>query len=147
MNVQSRSGSPLLLEFSIEFLSFDSQEKVQGNGGAPEHSRTVTGFSIHSEAGYSISASSDKQAVEFAVTPSTEPGSYTLTLSLVSDADLSENDRYTKELEIGFADFIWGRDNFRFSNVRSKYWGILPHSDLLFSNGLVNVSAAWNRKL
>lgn len=121
VSVQSRSGSPLLLEFTVTFPDF------------PEKPHPFTDFSIHSDSGYSFfSIPSDRQAMEFALTPFTEPGSYTLTLSLVSDAEISENDRYTKELEIGFADFIWGRDNFRFSNVRSEYWGILPYSDLLF---------------
>jgi hypothetical protein len=121
VNVQSRSGSPLLLEFAVAFPDF------------PEKPHPFTGFQIHSDSGYSFFAiPSDRQEMEFALTPFTEPGSYSLTLSLVSDADPSGNDRYTKELEIAFADFIWGRDNFRFSNVRSEYWGILPYSNLLF---------------
>jgi len=110
LKLRSRSGSPLILEFLIE----DPQQGLKQ-------------LSIETEVGDASFLLPELEHFETFLSPFYEPGIYTVTVSVES-----EDAVWKRDLVIGFSDFIWGRDNFRFSNIRSEYWGILPYSKALF---------------
>lgn len=110
LDIRSRSGSPLILELLIE----DPQQILKQ-------------LRVESEFGTANFLLPELEQSETFLNPFYEPGIYPVSISMES-----ENDIWKRELKIGFSEFIWGRDNFRFSNKRSEYWGILPYSKALF---------------
>jgi len=110
LKLRSRSGSPLILELLVE----DPQQAVNQ-------------LRIETEVGDANFFLPESELFETFISPFYEPGIYPVTISVES-----ENAVWQRDLEIGFTEFIWGRDNFRFSNIRSEYWGILPYSKALF---------------
>jgi hypothetical protein len=110
LDLRSRSGSPLILELLIE----DPQQVLKQ-------------LRVESAVGTANFLLPEQEESETFLSPFYEPGIYSVTISIES-GDMV----WKRDLEIGFSDFIWGRDNFRFSNKRSEYWGILPYSKALF---------------
>ncbi|TVQ37665.1 MAG: hypothetical protein EA384_11325 [Spirochaetaceae bacterium] len=110
IELRSRSGSPLLLELLISDPGGVVETvKVAGNGS----SATFT--------------AAGRKTIEIALTPFQLAGVYDLTISLSTAAGTC-----TRSLELGFTDFVWGRDNFRFSNARSRHGSARPYSATLF---------------
>lgn len=110
VEIRSRSGAPLLLEFLIS----DPARAL----------RSVEIESRHSTARFELSPA---DRFELRLIPFQNPGVYDLTLTLVT-----ETQRLSRSLEVGFIDYVWGRDNFRFSNAESIHGSIRPYSAVLF---------------
>ncbi|NQT59942.1 MAG: hypothetical protein HQ557_13240 [Bacteroidetes bacterium] len=110
LDIRSRSGSPLILEFIL-----DDPEQI------------LKQLTIETQVGKTNFKLPESEHSETLLRPFYEPGVYSVTLTLESADEM-----WKRELLIGFSEFIWGRDNFRFSNIRSDYWGILPYSTALF---------------
>lgn len=110
VEISSRSGSPLLLELLIN----DPDLVVD----------TVT---LSSDSSSATFAGGGADPVKIALRPFQQPGDYELTLTVATSAGTC-----TRQLEIGFIDFVWGRDNFRFSNARSVHGSARPYSAVLF---------------
>lgn len=75
-----------------------------------------------------------------AVTPFLEPGVYEVTVTLAgtgqgparaSAADAGATPVVTAAYEVGFVDFVWGRDNYRFGNNRDYESRIGDYSEIL----------------
>lgn len=115
--LRSSSGSPLLLEVTLEEPPPDLREIVVRTGSselrfdAPQLGRQPA---AEEPAGTADPAAADPAAADplvLTLTPFLEPGVYDLELELRGDATMGRA-RY----EVGFVDFVWGRDNFRFGN-------------------------------
>ena len=96
LDVESHSGTPPVLEFvlkgpegTVRFLSFD----FESDG---THDLLID--EIHGE-------------VVFRGVPFRKPGLYHTTVYLYTGEG-----RFTREFNIAYTDFVWGRDNFRFAN-------------------------------
>ncbi|MBL7006039.1 MAG: hypothetical protein ISR78_03035 [Spirochaetia bacterium] len=110
LDLRSRSGSPLLLELLLD-----------------DPAQSLTKLRVETEVGDAGFLLPGLEHSQTFLSPFYTPGIYPVTITVES-----EDDVWQRKLEIGFSEFIWGRDNFRFSNIRSEYWGILPYSKALF---------------
>ena len=66
-------------------------------------------------------------SIEVKITPFVQPGVYDLNLTLETDAGAC-----ARRLRVGFVDFVWGRDNFRFANDGERPGAPIAYSELLF---------------
>lgn len=96
--VLSFSGSPLLLELDLKEPGRQPLDVVIEGAG--------------SRLSYHIPPDPERDALEIKAAPFFSPGVYELALR-VRRGDETEQ-RFP--LEVGFVDFVWGRDNFRFGN-------------------------------
>ncbi len=110
IEIKSRSGTPLTLEFVIS----DPEKAL----------RTVSITTADTTAEFSAGG---REELDLKLTPFRGPGVHALTLAIDT-----ENGSCERELEVGFSEFIWGRDNFRFSNRRSPHGSVRPYSAVLF---------------
>ncbi len=110
IELRSRSGTPLLLEL---------------NGSDPE--LVVERVKLESAAGSARFEIGDSDSFELTFGPFQEVG--------VHDLELTVETAYgscRRALVVGFAEFKWGRDNFRFTNARSPHGSVRPYSKVLF---------------
>ena len=101
-NIYCFSGSPLLLQVNV-----------------PDPGQTLELISIESAASslsYSISPDPDREALQLYVNPFLSPGLYELEITLQTRSGAESRSR----LDLGFVDFVWGRDNLNFGN-NAKY--------------------------
>jgi len=96
LDIESHSGTPPVLEFvlkgpegTVQYLSFDFESDGR---------RDLLIDEIHGE-------------VVFRGVPFRKPGLYHTTVHLYTGEE-----RFTREFNIAFTDFVWGRDNFQFAN-------------------------------
>lgn len=116
--LRSASGSPLLLEVTIPEPSPDLREiVVRTPRSSLRFAAPQTG---------NAGAAANPGPLELTLTPFLEPGVYDLEIELVGEASAARA-RY----EVGFVDFVWGRDNFRFGNNRDYESRIGDYSDVL----------------
>ncbi|MCK5154834.1 MAG: hypothetical protein KAQ69_00280 [Spirochaetales bacterium] len=108
--IRSRSGTPLILEFLLN-----------------DPKLALKQFTLETQVGDAHFDLPGKESSETFLSPFYEPGVYPVVLTLGSGEDT-----WKRELLVGFTEFIWGRDNFRFSNIRNDYSGIRPYSKVLF---------------
>ena len=101
--LRSSSGSPLLLEVILEEQPSDLQEIVVRTGSS------TLRFDAPQLGRRSAASAGDPHVLT--LTPFLEPGVYDLEVELVGDATTGR-----ASYEVGFVDFVWGRDNFRFGN-------------------------------
>ena len=122
--LRSSSGSPLLLEVILEQAPPDLREIVVRTGSselrfdAPQVGRspatpaaraTENGPRAENPAG--TADPTDRDPLALTLTPFLEPGVYDLEIEL-----RGARSREVATFEVGFVDFVWGRDNFRFGN-------------------------------
>lgn len=131
--VTTHSGTPLLLEFGFDAsarppealeietprsrLSFDVPEAAEASrrrGGAGE------------QPGRQQQEADDQAGPRITATPFLSPGVYPMSIRLSG-----EDKTVTARFEVGFADFVWGRDNFRFGNNASYESRIGDYSEVL----------------
>lgn len=110
MRITSTSGTPLLLQIAIE----DPKE-------------VITGLTISSKVSSQTYALKRASSHTLAVSPFLDPGVYSLEIVLESSGITA-----AREITIGFSPFTWGKDNFRYSNIRSNYGSVHPYSEVLF---------------
>jgi hypothetical protein len=100
------SGSPLLL-----------QVNVPNPGQSLEAIRIESAFSSFA---YAITDELDHEVFQFYVNPFLEPGYYELEVTLRT----REGSQSRSHIDVGFVDFVWGRDNLSFGN-NSKYTSVI----------------------
>ncbi len=110
IELRSRSGTPLLLELT----GSDPETVVE----------RVTIESDHSSARFEVG---DSERFELTLAPFREVGVHDLELTVET-----ERGSCRRELVLGFSEFKWGRDNFRFTNARSPHGSVRPYSSVLF---------------
>jgi len=110
VEVRSRSGSPLLLEFLIN----DPELALE----------RLTIESTDSTASFKVP---ETEEIDIKLTAFHEAGVHDITVTMET-----ETGSCTRELQVAFSDFVWGRDNFRFSNKRSPHGSVRPYSRVLF---------------
>ncbi len=101
--LRSSSGSPLLLEVILEEQPSDLRKIVVRTGSS------TLRFDARQLGRRSDAHAGDPHVLT--LTPFLEPGVYDLEVELVGDATTVR-----ASYEVGFVDFVWGRDNFRFGN-------------------------------
>lgn len=104
--VLSFSGSPLLMEV-----------------GVPDPASLVQEVRIESEVSsqrYRIAPDTPREPIILRVSPFLGSGTYDLTVTLM----LRDGRTGRSELDVGFVDFVWGRDNLSFGN-NSKYESVI----------------------
>jgi hypothetical protein len=111
--VLSFSGSPLLLEFELKKPGRQPLDVVIEGAG--------------SRLSYHIPPDPERDALEIKAAPFFSPGVYELALR-VRRGDEAER-RFP--LEVGFVDFVWGRDNFRFGNNSDYESTVGSYSEIL----------------
>ena len=110
LHIAAHSGSPLLLQLTLEDPRMLWRSLELDTGASTLKYRLP-----------------ETETHEMVIAPFLSAGSYPVRITLSGD----EGSR-SRELAVGFSDFVWGRDNFRFSNKRSSYWGITPYSAALY---------------
>jgi hypothetical protein len=92
------SGSPLLLQVNV-----------------PDPERVLDSISIEtamSSFAYSVSGVDGRDAFQFYINPFLYPGHYQMDITLHTRSGNKSQSR----LDVGFVDFVWGRDNLSFGN-------------------------------
>jgi hypothetical protein len=119
--ISSSSGSPLLLEVILKEPPADLREIIVRTGsstlrfdaprlgGSPARLADEDGTTAEDSAGTTDPAAGDPHVLT--ITPFLEPGVYDLEIEL-----RGARSRGVARFEVGFVDFVWGRDNFRFGN-------------------------------
>ncbi len=105
-NVYCFSGSPLLLQVNV-----------------PNPGQSLESISIESATSsisYSVSQELDRDALQLYINPFLSPGLYELEITLQTRSGAESQSR----LDMGFVDFVWGRDNLSFGN-NSKYISVI----------------------
>ncbi len=100
------SGSPLLLQVNVP----DPEQSVE----------SIFIKSTTSSTFYSVSQIPDRDALQFYVNPFLSPGVYGIRITLQTRSGLESQ----SQLEVGFVDFVWGRDNMSFGN-NTKYSSVI----------------------
>ncbi|NBB90765.1 MAG: hypothetical protein GVY23_06115 [Spirochaetes bacterium] len=122
--LRSSSGSPLLLEVILEDPPPKLEEIVVRTGsselrfdatglgtGRAAEAGTAAEDPSAAEEGPTAEDPADRDPLVLTLTPFLEPGVYDLEIEL-----RGERFREVATFEVGFVDFVWGRDNFRFGN-------------------------------
>ncbi len=105
-NVYCFSGSPLLLQVNVP---------------DPKHSLAAVRIdSGTSSMAYSIPDDPEREALQLYVSPFLGPGLYELDIEL----ETGEGVVSRSNLDVGFVDFVWGRDNLSFGN-NSEYASVI----------------------
>ncbi|MCK5249884.1 MAG: hypothetical protein KAJ98_07970, partial [Spirochaetaceae bacterium] len=97
-NVYCFSGSPLLLQVNV-----------------PDPGQLLESISIESATSsisYTVPRELDRDALQIYVNPFLSPGLYELEITLQTRSGAESRSR----LDVGFVDFVWGRDNLSFGN-------------------------------
>ena len=105
-NVYCFSGSPLLLQVNV-----------------PDPGQLLESISIESATSsifYSVPQEQDRDALQLYVNPFLSPGLYELEITLQTRSGAESQSR----LDVGFVDFVWGRDNLSFGN-NAKYISVI----------------------
>ncbi len=110
LHIAAHSGSPLLLQMTLEDPEMIWRSMELDTGASILQYRLP-----------------EAEKHEMVISPFLSAGSYPVRITLSG-----ETGSHSHELTVSFADFVWGRDNFRFSNKRSSYWGITPYSEALY---------------
>ena len=100
------SGSPLLLQVNV-----------------PDPGQILESISIKSETSsffYSFPLVQERDALQIYINPFLSPGQYELEIALQTRNGAESQSR----LDMGFVDFVWGRDNLSFGN-NSKYKSVI----------------------
>jgi hypothetical protein len=126
----SSSGSPLLLDIRVEEPPPELREIIVETGSstlryAVDDPAALTGTAAPESAGPESEAP-ESAALELTLTPFLVPGVYDLRVHLVGGEV-----RRSFSYEIGFVDFVWGRDNFRFGNNADYESRIGDYSEVL----------------
>jgi hypothetical protein len=108
LEVHSFSGSPLLLQLTLKDPGGQFDQVEIAAGGSMLSYRLPQPEGPGLEGGGS---GTEEEAVTIPFSPFFAPGIYNLVIRL-SGPDLSVEVPY----RVGFVDFVWGRDNFRFGN-------------------------------
>lgn len=111
--IRCHSGSPLLLEITVEEPEAGLTSVVLESDG------TLIRYELPGEG----------EPIELKVSPFLEPGAYELELRFLRGREVALRRRY----EIGFVDFVFGRDNFRFGNNADYESLIGAYSEILSS--------------
>lgn len=112
---------------------------VRTSGGAPPLLRIeaaseagIAAIRLDSGVGRFEIDAAGASRIETTVTPFHEPGEYRVRFTVLP-AEGSDIEPYERELEIGFIDFRFGRDNFNFGNNNDTVHGsVKPYSETLF---------------
>ena len=112
---------------------------VQSSGGAPPLLRIeaaseagISAIRLDSGVGRFEIDAGGASRIETTVTPFHEPGEYRVRFTVLP-AEGSDAEPLERELEIGFIDFRFGRDNFSFGNNGETIHGsVKPYSETLF---------------
>ncbi|MFP4431249.1 MAG: hypothetical protein ACLFPV_08375 [Spirochaetaceae bacterium] len=110
LEVRSFSGSPLLLQLTLK----DPQgqfDQVEVAGGGASLSYLLPKPERGDPQGVDVDTDVDDEVLTIPVSPFFTPGIYDLVVRL-SGPELNVEVPY----RVGFVDFVWGRDNFRFGN-------------------------------
>jgi hypothetical protein len=105
-NIYCFSGSPLLLQVNV-----------------PDPGQMLESISIESATSsfsYSIPPEPDRDALQLYINPFLSPGLYELEVTLRTRSGAEGQSR----LDVGFVDFVWGRDNLNFGN-NNKYVSVI----------------------
>lgn len=105
-NVYCFSGSPLLLQVNVP----DPGQLLE----------SISMESATSSISYSVPQERDSDALQLYVNPFLIPGVYELEITLQTRSGAESRSR----LEVGFVDFVWGRDNLSFGN-NTKYESVI----------------------
>lgn len=105
-NVYCFSGSPLLLQVNV-----------------PSPWQLLESISIESamsSISYSVPEDQDRDALQFYINPFLSPGLYQFEITLTTRSGAESQSQF----DVGFVDFVWGRDNLNFGN-NSKYISVI----------------------
>jgi len=116
--VQCYSGSPLLLEMEV-----------------PDPDGSLTQVLLHTTSStlcYHLPTGPQREKVNITVSPFYAPGVYDLIIDLYRGENVTESASHFS-LQIGFVDFVWGRDNFKFGNNNEYKSTIGTYAEILNS--------------
>jgi hypothetical protein len=105
-NVYCFSGSPLLLQVNVP----DPEQQLE----------SISITSATSSMFYSVPEDPDRDALQLYVNPFLSPGRYALEI----DLQMRDGSGSTSLMDVGFVNFVWGRDNMSFGN-NSKYVSVI----------------------
>jgi hypothetical protein len=138
--ILTSSGSPLLLEILVAEPPVGLHELIVETGRSRlrfdiDSPRSLGRPDVPEPTAGQSEESSSADSLAIAVTPFLEPGVYELTVTLVggrsAPADAGPGTAVTASYEVGFVDFVWGRDNYRFGNNRDYESRIGHYSEVL----------------
>jgi hypothetical protein len=113
LDITCRSGFPLLLELQLTEVPPECSVLVCESG----QTRSEAILPLQEDA-------------VLLYTPAYTPGREDVTVTLRGE---NGEALFQGGFEFGSAEFVWGRDNFSYSNVENPLWGITPYSRLLSS--------------
>ncbi len=105
-NVYCFSGSPLLLQVNVP----DPEQLIE----------SIFIESVMSSISYSVPLVQNREALQLYINPFLSPGLYELEITLQTRGGAESK----SQLDVGFVNFVWGRDNLSFGN-NSKYKSVI----------------------